>query len=47
MERKKRGERSGERERDREGGAREWDMGIVWVREIDGGWSGWEKEEDC
>ena len=47
MERKNRGERSGEREREREGGVREREMRRVWEREIDGGVSGWEKEEDC
>ena len=43
MEKKKRGERSGERE----GGVREREMRRVWEREIDGGVSGGEKEADC
>ena len=37
MERKKRGKRSGQREREREGGVREREMRRVGEREIDGG----------
>ena len=45
MERKKRGERSGERERERKGGVREREMRRVWERDR-WGVSGWEKEGD-
>ena len=47
MERNKRRKRSGEREREREGGVGEREMRRVWEREIDGGVSGLEKEGDC
>ena len=46
MERKKRGERSGERERERKGGMREIEMRRVWERDR-WGVSWWEKEGDC
>ena len=45
MERKKRGERSGERVREREKGEWEREMRRVWEREIDGEWVGERKRE--